>query len=100
MRAILVGLMVLAAACGGVSEGDEALPPEDAGEGEGAGAPAPGPPTNDAGADAGAPVVQSTTCCRLDNERGERLDYKCGATGAAISTDWFEGRGYRCWLVR
>lgn len=50
----------------------------------------------DAGADAGRDPV--TRCCRLDNARGERLDYKCSA-GAAFDVGYLEGRGYRCWIA-
>lgn len=56
---------------------------------------APEPFTADAGpADAGA--TPQTTCCRLDNERGERLDYKC-STG--LNVERLKEQGYRCWLV-
>jgi hypothetical protein len=37
-----------------------------------------------------------TTCCRLDNELGERLSYMCGES---VSVDWAVSRGYRCWTV-
>lgn len=50
-------------------------------------------PLGDAGADSGATV---TTCCRLDNELGERLNYICGES---ISVEWAVARGYRCWEV-
>lgn len=52
--------------------------------------------TNDAGADAGEPVMK---CCRLDNARGERLDYKCSSS-PAFGTAYLEARGYRCWLAQ
>ena len=88
-----IALLLLASALG--CGGDVEPPPSVA-------ADAPEPTTADAGAspDAGALAPPSTTCCRLDNERGERLDYKCGLTGTAISVEWFEARDYRCWLVR
>jgi hypothetical protein len=57
---------------------------------------APEPFTADAGAADAADAGPQATCCRLDNERGERLDYKC-STG--LNVPWFEERGYRCWLV-
>ena len=48
--------------------------------------------TIDAGCDAGVPMK----CCRLDNARGERLDYKCST---ALDTVYLEARRYRCWVV-
>jgi hypothetical protein len=87
MRSLLVLVGVaLALGCGGI--GVEFPPSADAGS-------APGLP-NDAGP-VDAPAEPVTTCCRLDNERGERLDYKCST---ALSVPWFEERGYRCWLVQ
>lgn len=88
-------VLVLLALASGCADADGASPPTVAS------VDAPEPLTTDAGArpvDAAPEPV--TTCCRLDNDRGERLDYKCGATGTAISADWFEERGYRCWLVQ
>lgn len=38
-------------------------------------------------------------CCRLDNARGERLDYKCSSS-PAFGTAYLEARGYRCWLAQ
>jgi hypothetical protein len=82
---VLVGVALLAPGCGGI--GVEPPPSADAGS-------IPGQATT---ADAGAPAEPLTTCCQLDNERAERLDYKC-STG--LNVPWFEGRGYRCWLVQ
>jgi len=89
---LLSALVVLALApgCGGGVESPPSVS-----------ADAPGSTTADAGARPDAePEAPSTTCCRLDNERGERLDYKCGETGVAIDEPKLEGLGYRCWLVR
>ena len=84
---VLLLLALLAPGCGGV--GVESPPSVDAGS-------TPGLAPTDAGAvDAGSPDA-TMTCCRLDNERGERLDYKCSA---GLNVPWFEGRGYRCWLA-
>lgn len=55
--------------------------------------------TPHAAPDAGADAEPVTTCCRLDNDRGERLDYKCSSSGA-FDTGYLEGRGYRCWLAQ
>jgi hypothetical protein len=64
------------------------------------GVPPSVPPTDGgltfAVADAGRDPV--TRCCRLDNARGERLDYKCSA-GEGFDVGYLEGRGYRCWLA-
>jgi hypothetical protein len=75
-----IALVVALAACGGrtVDEWTEPVP------------------VADAGADA-APEA-ATTCCRLDNESGERLDYLCTAT-ATLNIEWAVERGYRCWSV-
>lgn len=68
-----------------VAAGCEAVPP-------GSGSPAADEPIADAGPDAApAPV----TCCRLSNERGERLDFKCSSS-PAFDVGYLEGRGYRC----
>ena len=69
-----------------VAAGCEAPPP--------AGLPAADEPIADAGSDAAPELV---TCCRLDNDRGERLDYKCST---ALDTGYLEARRYRCWLVQ
>lgn len=92
-RTILVAcMMAIALGCAGSADDGE-VPVASADAGSPVQAPA------DAGVPDAAPEPL-TTCCRLDNERGERLDYKCGATGTAISAAWFESRGYRCWLVQ
>ena len=70
-----------------VAAGCEASPP--------AGLPAADEPIADAGRDAAAASV--TTCCRLDNDRGERLDYKCST---ALDRGYLEARGYRCGLAQ
>jgi hypothetical protein len=59
--------------------------------------PSASPPEQNPSADAGVDAGTVTKCCRLDNARGERLDYKCGT---AIDTGYLEGRGYRCWLAQ
>lgn len=82
-RTILALSLLLASACGSASP-----PASDADEASDL--------TPDAGADAGEPGAPDTTCCRLDNERGERLNYMCGV---AVDAAWAEARGYRCWVV-
>jgi hypothetical protein len=86
-------LMSLVLGCAGAADDAE---PDPVGE---TSAPDAGTADASGSLDAG-PAPPLTTCCRLDNERGERLDYKCGETGTAISAAWFEERGYRCWLVQ
>lgn len=82
---------MLALGCGGVDV--ESPPSVDAGS-------TPGQATTDAGVPGGAASPEPvTTCCRLDNERGERLNYMCGQTGVALDVPKLEGQGYRCWLV-
>jgi hypothetical protein len=84
---VLVGVALLALGCGGVDV--ESPPSVDAGS-------TPGQATTDADVDAGPPEPV-TTCCRLDNERGERLNYMCSLS---LDVPKLEGQGYRCWLVQ
>lgn len=84
-------LMLMGLACAGAASDD--LPPETS-----------VPVVTDAGAAADADGQADagmarplTTCCRLDNERGERLDYLCSEQ---LDVPELEGEGYRCWLVR
>lgn len=84
-RTLLLLACSLALACGD----GEAVPP----------GPVPMPPGRAPTYDAGAPDAGGaslTTCCRLDNAQGERLDYKCST---ALDVDYLEARDYRCWLV-
>lgn len=90
---LAVCMMFLALGCAGSA--DDGDPVTELSVVDAGGAPAQAPA--DAGAPDAAPEGPLTTCCRLDNERGERLNYLCSEQ---LDVPELEGEGYRCWLVQ
>lgn len=90
----LVAALLLLLGCAGAADdvpSGPSLPVADAG------APVPADMNEDAApTDAGA-ARAPTTCCRLTNERGELVSQQCSS--GPLNLDYYEQRGFRCYLV-